>query len=467
MCIRDRSTQSTGCSAGMADAASGPSCRRHSMVVLGATGFTGLRVAQRLQASLEGCKPAVAWAIAGRNQERLDQVLAELPANAARPEVLIADVDDANSLRAMAESCSLVLNCVGPYRFLGEPVVKACVEAGTDYVDLCGEPEFMDRMLLEWHDAAVAAGVYIVHACAFDSVPADLGLLYTAEQFMANGGLCSAAESFLLLHSGPAGMGGHVTTYESAVHGFGSQDRLHEIRQDLKIKYPSSVFPLIGPKLARRGGMFWEDRCERYGMPFPGSDAAVVRNSQRILLSRGECVDRRLTPQYAAYIGIESCWWKSIVCCCGALFQCCAGCACGRSCLLGCPGCFSCGSFSSEGPSPEQLSQTSFTMRFYASGFASRQHGEVTVGDPDMRMVTEVRGPEPGYVATPIVFVELAKCLLEERDALCGSGGVFTPGGLFYESTLIERLGMAGVTFEVVDVSIDPLSPPVTPNPTN
>jgi short subunit dehydrogenase-like uncharacterized protein len=32
------------------------------------------------------------------------------------------------------------MSAVGPYRFYGEPVVKACAEAGTDYLDLCGEP---------------------------------------------------------------------------------------------------------------------------------------------------------------------------------------------------------------------------------------------------------------------------------------------------------------------------------------
>lgn len=36
--------------------------------------------------------------------------------------------------------CRLVLNCVGPYRYWGQPVVAACVEAGTDYLDVCGEP---------------------------------------------------------------------------------------------------------------------------------------------------------------------------------------------------------------------------------------------------------------------------------------------------------------------------------------
>lgn len=34
----------------------------------------------------------------------------------------------------------MLINTVGPFRYWGEPVVRACVEAGTDYLDVCGEP---------------------------------------------------------------------------------------------------------------------------------------------------------------------------------------------------------------------------------------------------------------------------------------------------------------------------------------
>ena len=49
---------------------------------------------------------------------------------------------------------TILLNCVGPYRFYGEQVVKACVEAGTHYLDITGEPEFIERMQLKYHDDA-------------------------------------------------------------------------------------------------------------------------------------------------------------------------------------------------------------------------------------------------------------------------------------------------------------------------
>ena len=42
-----------------------------------------------------------------------------------------------------------MITTVGPYIRYGEPLVAACATAGTDYVDLTGEPEFVDRMWLE------------------------------------------------------------------------------------------------------------------------------------------------------------------------------------------------------------------------------------------------------------------------------------------------------------------------------
>ncbi len=75
-----------------------------------------------------------------------------------------------------------MVSAVGPYLLYGGPLVAACADAGTDYVDLTGEPEFVDNMYLEHHDRAVATGARIVHACGFDSVPHDLGARFTVLQ---------------------------------------------------------------------------------------------------------------------------------------------------------------------------------------------------------------------------------------------------------------------------------------------
>lgn len=307
----------------------------------------------------------------------------------------------------------------------------------------------MDRMLLKHHDEAVEAGVVICSACAFDSVPADLGVLFAAKQF-GDGAVCASVESFLTFEYDEAlGAAAHTTTYEAAVHGFGSIGDLKKIRAELKEKYPPSNLPLIGPKLVREDGSFFDQRVEMYGLPFPGADASVVRNSQRILLQDAD--DRRLAPQYAAYVGFASRYWHCVTMLCGGLFACLAGCGqCGRSCLLGCPGCFTCGAFTAEGPSQSQMEACSFKMKMIAKGYSSidKAAAEPQV-PPDMEIRTMVSGPEPGYVATPIIFLAVADTVLEERAALA-NGGVFTPGALLHATTLLERLNTAGVKFEVL-----------------
>ena len=155
--------------------------REFDIVLFGATGYTGGHIARELHslASKGGAWQGVVWAIGGRSQPKLSMMAAKRGFGCS---IVVADTSDAASLRSMAARARVVMNATGPYRFYGEAVVKACIATKTDYIDLCGEPEFIDRCLLKHADAAEAAGVLVVHACAFDSVPADIGCLFTALQ---------------------------------------------------------------------------------------------------------------------------------------------------------------------------------------------------------------------------------------------------------------------------------------------
>lgn len=83
------------------------------------------------------------------------------------------------------------------YRFLGKNIVEACVASKCDYMDICGEPQFMEQCFLDYHEQAVENDVLVLHACAFDSVPADLGYLYTTRLYEPT--KCSSIESFLTI----------------------------------------------------------------------------------------------------------------------------------------------------------------------------------------------------------------------------------------------------------------------------
>jgi saccharopine dehydrogenase (NAD+, L-glutamate forming) len=155
--------------------------RPYDLVVFGATGFTGRLTAEYLAAhGPDGLR----WALAGRSKERLEDVRAHLARTDPALDdldLLVADVTDPATLADVAQQTRGVISTVGPFLEHGEALVAACAEAGTDYLDITGEPEFVDRMYVRHHEAAVASGARLVHACGFDSIPHDLGVLFTVE----------------------------------------------------------------------------------------------------------------------------------------------------------------------------------------------------------------------------------------------------------------------------------------------
>src|SRR5437763_3863346 len=160
----------------MADGQATQPGRQHDVVLFGATGFTGGLTAEYLAAN---AGPETRWALAGRNQQKLEGVVQRLGAEHSDVALLQADIGDRELVRRLAEATKVVITTVGPYINYGEPLVAACAAAGTDYVDLTGEPEFVDLMWLRYHEQAERSGARIVHSCGFDSIPHDLGALYT------------------------------------------------------------------------------------------------------------------------------------------------------------------------------------------------------------------------------------------------------------------------------------------------
>src|SRR5215212_392772 len=136
-----------------------PDEREHDIVVLGATGFTGALTAEHLA---RHAPAGTRWAIAGRDRGRLERVRERLGVDVP---LVIADTGDDGSVRAMVRATRVVATTVGPYTAHGEPVVAACAEAGTGYLDLTGEPEFMDRMYVRYHRLASETGARLLHAC--------------------------------------------------------------------------------------------------------------------------------------------------------------------------------------------------------------------------------------------------------------------------------------------------------------
>ncbi len=157
------------------------------LIVYGATGFTGRLVAEYLLRTY-GVGGEVAWAMAARSQSKLQQVRDLIGAPANLP-LLVADAAQPRAVAELAQQTKVMLTTVGPYQLYGEPLVEACAQAGTDYVDLCGEPAWMAKMIGRLQALAAASGARIVFSCGFDSIPFDLGVMYLQAQAQGRFGM--------------------------------------------------------------------------------------------------------------------------------------------------------------------------------------------------------------------------------------------------------------------------------------
>ena len=156
---------------------------KYDFVIYGATGFTGKLVVE-YAINQYASNNEISWAIAGRNNEKLEHVQEKynLPSDIGK---IVVDSNDQNSIDEMVSQTKCVLTTVGPYQLYGEKIVKTCISTGTDYVDLCGEPGFMHKIISECSAEAKETGARIVFSCGFDSIPFDLGVLFVQEEVMA------------------------------------------------------------------------------------------------------------------------------------------------------------------------------------------------------------------------------------------------------------------------------------------
>ena len=151
--------------------------RRFDIVVFGATSFVGQILCRHL-VDRHGCDGELRWAIAGRSATKLDEVASSTGAGVPR---IVADAANGDDMASLADSSRVVISTVGPYALYGSELVAAVAAAGTDYCDLTGEPQWMQRMIDAHGRTAEQSGARIVHACGFDSIPSDLGVWFTQQ----------------------------------------------------------------------------------------------------------------------------------------------------------------------------------------------------------------------------------------------------------------------------------------------
>ncbi|KAI8150114.1 saccharopine dehydrogenase [Fennellomyces sp. T-0311] len=422
---------------------------KHDITVFGATGLTGRHIVEHVF-ELSVSHPEMygndfQWAIAGRNveymNELIDTYMSKYPGSKIpKPAVIQANVMRRDTIDAMTKQSKVIINAVGPFRFMGEYVVRSCVENGCDYVDVTGEPEFVERMQRTYHEQARKNNTTIIHCCGFDSVkPSQL--------YEARGWTPVHIEMYIRIHCGEAGLHAGYATYESAVHGVGSAELLKEIRKVSALE----PLPRPGPPLKLRKGVNYNNDMQGYTFPFPGSDASIVRLSQQLFLTgyaqppKPSSKPMPPTVQFAAYMVMPTFSIMLLVCFYGIIFSFLAGTPWGRNFLLKHPERFTHGVFSKQEPTDEQLQQTSFEIVLQSKGYKSNA---ILAGEPDCAAKVIIRGPELGYIATPRMVLQCAFTLLNGKSSDQVPLGVLTPSVAFWNTDLLKRLETVGITFE-------------------
>lgn len=402
--------------------------RRYDIVVFGATSFVG----QILCAYLHGRQSEVdglTWAIAGRNADKLSTVASELELDVDH---IVADASDITAMADLAASTRVIISTVGPYSLYGSELVEAAANAGTDYCDLTGEPQWMQQMIDAHEKTATGTGARIVHACGFDSIPSDLGVLYTQRQ--ANeilGEHCNQISMRVKALKGAAS-GGTIASMLSTVE---------QAKDDPEIRRVLSNPYCLAPQGMRSGVRqnnvtlpMRDEASKRWVAPFvmAAVNTRVVHRSHALMgrpwgedFLYDEAMMTGSGPQGAVRAGATSVGMGGMMAALGVdpLRKLLAD----R--VLPKPG---------EGPSPEDQAAGFYDLRFYGTT-ASGKH-----------IVTKVTGDrDPGYGSTAKMLAETALSLLDVDPA-------DTPGGFWTPATglgdpLIDRLeAHAGLTFSLV-----------------
>ncbi|XP_073955234.1 saccharopine dehydrogenase-like oxidoreductase [Choristoneura fumiferana] len=416
---------------------------RLDVVIFGATGFTGAKTVEEM-VRIAKKYPGLAWGVAGRSQSKLEELMASLGkktgANLSGIKMIVADVTDEQSIKDMCLQARVVANCAGPYRMYGEPVVKAAVEAKTHVVDVSGESQFIELMQLKYDQAAKDAGVYIISACGFDSIPNDMGLVYMQQKF---DGTLNSVESYISSdlpreYQAEAKERGVINygTWESLVNGLAHSNELGPLRRKL---FPEKL-PTFKPKLQPRSAIHKHEGV--WCVPFMGTDSSIVYRTQRWFYEN----DHKRPVQFKPYFKLGGLITTAFAALAGVILFFMSKTSVTKRLLLNHPRFFSFGLVTRQGPSENVMNNTKFQFQLFGEGW--ERGVDVEASKPNKKAVVTVKGVNPGYGATVTALLFSALTCLKESDKMPGTGGVLTTGAAFSKTDLIKNLNENNLTFE-------------------
>lgn len=405
----------------------------YDIIIFGATGFVG-KIMTRYMA--QHVNNGLRWAIAGRSKAKLEKLqthTSELNSE-NRPDIFIADAKDDAQLKKLCERTRVIVSTVGPFALFGEPLIKACVEVGTDYCDITGEPHWILQMISRYQQQALQSGARIVNCCGFDSIPSDLGVYFTQkhaeEKFTVP---CNQINMRVTQLKG-AFSGG---TYASLINAIKEISKTPALRQAMSTPYalcPSNH--TFSTQQTQHRYAAYDELTESWLAPFvmEGINTKIVHRSNALLGNRygsefkyDEAIltgTGRRGRKRASRMAIAS----------GALIV-----AAAISPLrwllerffIPKPG---------EGPSQQQQDEGKYCLSFVGRLPGNKRINCTVSGDKD-----------PGYGSTAKMLAQAATCLALDIPKQEPAGGFWTPATIFGDK-LIDRLqAHAGISFDIKD----------------
>jgi short subunit dehydrogenase-like uncharacterized protein len=397
--------------------------REFDIIIWGASGFTGRLVAEYLFKQY-GTSGNLKWAMAGRNQEKLETVRASI-ADTSVP-IVVADSSDEASIKQMVLRTKVICTTVGPYAIYGSKLVAACVENKAHYCDLAGEVQWMRQMIDKHQEAAQANGVKIVHSCGFDSIPSDLGVYFIQREAKAQKGQ-RAKKISMRVAAMKGGLSGGTYASLSNVMGQAQQDKsIYKV-----LTNPYGLNPTDqqeGEDCPDLMSVVFDKTSQSYVGPFimAGINTKVVRRSNALSnYSYGK--DFRYDEATLSGKGFKG-KMRGILAAIPLMFMTAKPKSVLKSIankLLPKPG---------EGPNKEQRENGFYNLRFY-----------VTLEDGSSAMGKVTGDKDPGYGSTSKMLGETAVCLAV--DELPKISGVLTPSVAMGDALLQRLEQSSGLTF--------------------
>ncbi|MFO1016894.1 MAG: saccharopine dehydrogenase NADP-binding domain-containing protein [Hyphomonadaceae bacterium] len=402
------------------------SAQEFEIIVYGATGFTGRLVAEHLLRTY-GVDGDVRWAMAGRDREKLKQVAIEIGAPMNTP-LIEAKTSDSGAMDALAHRARVIITTVGPYQKYGEPLLAACARNGTDYIDLCGEPNWMAAMIEKYEAAAKQSGARIVFSGGFDSIPFDCGVWFVQQEALKRFGAPARSVRGRMRKMKGTFSGG---TMASMLATFDAMKRDPGLAERMSDPFALSPSRLVAQPSG--DGVIHEEDIPSWSAPFVMA-AINTKNVHRTNALRGYPYGRDFTYSEMMLTGDGKAGEKRARAAASqakmqqSLLNFPPTRALLRQFALPKPG---------QGPNKEQRETGMFDVLVVADAGDGRQLRAGVTGDKD-----------PGYGSTSKMLSEAALCLsATPRETT--PGGVWTPAAAMGDA-LIDRLQLrAGLRFKL------------------